>query len=585
MSERPKGGVGAVRRIVELIRPYKGRFALATLFLFLGSAIGLIYPQAVRIAVDRGLSEGSLDELDQMAIALLGLFVLQAVFTWFRHYLMSWLGERAVADMRRRVIQRLVELPPGWFHERRTGELVGRISGDVTILEGAVGSELSLALRNGAQLLGGIVLLFVVDPTLTLIMLAIIPPLSIGVVVFGKAIRRMSTGVQDAIAKTNARIQEVFGAIATVQAFRREAGESEAYGEGVEDAFQHAVRLARWRATFMSGASLAGFLAIGTIIWVGGRRVALGEMTPGSLTAFLLYTTIVAVALGSLASLWAALMRAAGATRRLFEMIDTVPDVLSPADPEALPVRSDLRFEGVGFIYPTRPEARVLDDVTVEIAQGETVALVGPSGAGKSTFISLVPRFFDPIEGTIRLGGVDIRDLEIDDLRSTMSLVPQDPVLFSGTIAENIAYGAPDATRAEIERAASAANAHAFVLDLPEGYDTVCGERGVQLSGGQRQRIALARALITDPRILILDEATSNLDAESEAAIQDALKQATRDRTTLIIAHRLSTVRDADRIIVMEGGRVVEMGRHDALMSARGLYHRLVEHQLAFAAA
>ncbi len=574
-----------MKRLIQLIRPYKGRFALATLFLFLGSAIGLIYPQAVKIAVDRGLSEGSLEELDQMAIALLALFLVQAVFTWLRHYLMSWLGERAVADMRRRVIQQLIKLPPGWFHERRSGELVGRISGDVTILEGAVGSELSLALRNGAQLLGGLALLFVVDPTLTLVMLAIVPPLSIGVVVFGRAIRRMSTGVQDAIAKTNARIQEVFGAIATVQAFRREADETETYGQGVEHAFDHAIRLARWRATFMSGASLSGFLAIGTIIWMGGRRVALGEMTPGSLTAFLLYTTIVAVALGSLASLWAALMRAAGATKRLFEMIDTVPDVQSPDDPEALPIRSDLRFEGVGFTYPTRPDVEVLTDVTIDIKQGETVALVGPSGAGKSTFISLVPRFFDPSKGVIRLGGVDIRDLDVEDLRSTMSLVPQDPVLFSGTIAENIAYGAPDATRIDIERAAKAANAHNFVLDLPDGYETLCGERGVQLSGGQRQRIALARALITDPRILILDEATSNLDAESEALIQEALSQATRDRTTLIIAHRLSTVRDADRIIVFEAGKVVESGQHDQLMSARGLYHRLVEHQLAFAAA
>lgn len=574
-----------MKRLIQLIRPYKGRFALATLFLFLGSAIGLIYPQAVKIAVDRGLSEGSLEELDQMAIALLALFLVQAVFTWLRHYLMSWLGERAVADMRRRVIQQLIKLPPGWFHERRSGELVGRISGDVTILEGAVGSELSLALRNGAQLLGGLALLFVVDPTLTLVMLAIVPPLSIGVVVFGRAIRRMSTGVQDAIAKTNARIQEVFGAIATVQAFRREADETDAYGQGVEHAFDHAVRLARWRATFMSGASLSGFLAIGTIIWMGGRRVALGEMTPGSLTAFLLYTTIVAVALGSLASLWAALMRAAGATKRLFEMIDTVPDVQSPDDPETLPIRSDLRFEGVGFTYPTRPDVEVLTDVTIDIKQGETVALVGPSGAGKSTFISLVPRFFDPSKGVIRLGGIDIRDLDVEDLRSTMSLVPQDPVLFSGTIAENIAYGAPDATRIDIERAAKAANAHNFVLDLPDGYETLCGERGVQLSGGQRQRIALARALITDPRILILDEATSNLDAESEALIQEALSQATRDRTTLIIAHRLSTVRDADRIIVFEAGKVVESGQHDQLMSARGLYHRLVEHQLAFAAA
>ncbi|MEM9073825.1 MAG: ABC transporter transmembrane domain-containing protein [Myxococcota bacterium] len=574
----------ALRRILALVRPYMGRFLLACVFLFLGSGIGLVYPQAVRFAVDEGLAEGSFDRLDQVGLALIVLFLVQAIFTWWRHYLMSWLGERAVADVRRRVMDRLVKLPPGWFHQRRTGELVGRISGDVTILEGAVGSELSLSLRNSVQLIGGIVLLFVVDVKLTLIMLAIVPPLTITIMVFGRRIRSMSRKVQDAVADTNARVQEVFGAIATVQAFRQEGTEASRYGDGVEVAFGRAVRLARWRATFMATSSLAGFLAIGVIIWVGGRRVAVGDMSAGSLTAFLLYTTIVAVALASLTSLWAALMRAAGATQRLFEIIETVPEIRNPETPTRLPFgKKAFRLEDVTFRYPSRPDLVVLDDVTLEIAPGETVALVGPSGAGKSTLTALLPRFYDPLKGRITFGGVDLRELDLEDLRGAISMVPQDPVLFSGTIAENIAYGEPNTPNAQIEAAAKAANAHEFVLSFPEGYNTLCGERGVQLSGGQRQRIALARALLADPALLILDEATSSLDAESEAAIQQALAEATKSRTTLIIAHRLSTVRDADRIVVMEGGRIVESGRHEALMEEAGLYRRLVEHQLSAA--
>lgn len=580
MPELRRGS--ALGRILALVRPYRGRFVLACLCLLAASGIGLVYPQAVRVAVDEGLASGSLDELNRIGLALLALFVVQAFFTWWRHYLMSWLGERAVADVRRRLIAHLVRLPPGWFHERHTGELVGRIAGDVTILEGAVGTELSMAMRNAVQLIGGLALLFVVDVELTLIMLCIVPPMTISLMVFGRRIRAMSKDVQDAIADTNARVQEFFGAIDTVQVFGQEAQEAERYGAGVERAFGRAIALARWRATFMATASLTGFLAIGAIVWLGGRRVAMGEMSPGSLTAFLLYTTVVAVALASLTSLWAALMRAAGATERLFAIIETEPDIQSPPDPKPLPSGPrPIRFEAVSFRYPSRPDVPVLREIDLTIVPGETVALVGPSGAGKSTLTALLPRFYDPDEGRVTFGGVDLRDLDLDALRSRVAVVPQDPVLFSGTIAENIAYGRPDASREEIEAAARLANAHRFVLDFPEGYDTLCGERGVQLSGGQRQRIALARALLCDPEILILDEATSSLDAESEALIQQALAEATKSRTTVVIAHRLSTVRDADRIVVLEGGRVVESGRHEALMSEGGLYRRLVERQLA----
>ncbi len=575
------GRLNGLGRILALVRPYRGRFVAACVCLLAASGIGLVYPQAVRIAVDEGVTSGSLDALDRIGLALVGLFVVQAIFTWWRHYLMSWLGERAVADVRRRLIERLVRLPPGWFHERHTGELVGRLAGDVTILEGAVGTELSMAMRNAIQLIGGVVLLFVVDVQLTLIMLCVVPPMTISLMVFGRRIRAMSKAVQDAIADTNARVQEVFGAIDTVQVFGQEQRESERYGAGVERAFERAIGLARWRATFMATASLTGFLAIGAIVWLGGRRVATGEMSPGSLTAFLLYTTVVAVALASLTSLWAALMRAAGATERLFAIIETEPAIQSPAEPKPLPAGAQpLRFEGVFFHYPTRPDVPVLRGIDLTIAPGQTVALVGPSGAGKSTLTALLPRFYDPDEGRVCFGGIDLRELDLDELRARIAIVPQDPVLFSGTVAENIAYGCPEAAPEAIEAAARMAHADDFVRSFPQGYDTLCGERGVQLSGGQRQRIALARALLRDPEVLILDEATSSLDAESEALIQQALTEATQARTTVVIAHRLSTVRDADRIIVFQEGRVVQSGDHTTLMRQGGLYRKLVERQL-----
>ena len=568
-------------RLAPLLRPHRARFFLAMATLFAASGITLVYPWAAREAVDVGMGNRTTAELDSIVLVIVVVFCVNAVLVWLRHYSISWIGERVVADLRGLVFDRILTLPIGWFHERRSGELVGRLASDVTVVEGVVGSELSMALRNSIQMIGAMVMLLLIDVKLTMLMLGIVPPIVFTTIFFGRKIRRMTRAVQDELANVSGQVQESIGAIATVQSFVRERYEARRYRTGVETAFQKTLALVRWRSWFFSTAMTAGYIGIAAVIWLGGRALINKELTAGDLTSFFLYTFIVAGALADLAGLWGSLQRAAGATDRLFAVIDTVPDIRDPAQPTPLPQGAGaVTFEGVSFAYPSRRAQPVLTNVTLEIAPGEVVAIVGPSGAGKSTLLSLLYRFYDVDAGRVLFEGTDIRDLALADLRRSLALVAQEPVLFSGSIRDNIAYGRDGASREQVEQAARDAYAHDFIAGFPDGYDTMIGERGTKLSGGQKQRIALARALLANPRVLILDEATSNLDAESEAAVQAALARLMEGRTTLIVAHRLSTVRDADRIVVVDGARIVEQGTHEELMARRGHYHRLVEHQV-----
>jgi ABC transporter fused permease/ATP-binding protein len=576
------------RRLLPLLRPHRGRFALATMVLLVGSLLNLIYPQVAKDAIDTGFQNTTTEALDQMVAVIVVVFLASALLTWLRHYLMSWLGERVVADLRTAVYTRLIQQPQTFFHERPSGELTGRLAADTVTIQRIVGSELSMALRELVMLIGGLTMLLLQSWRLTLLMLCIVPPvLGLGFF-FGKRIRRMSAEVQDRLADASAQVQETVGAIATVQAFHREAIEATSYSQKVADFFAAAVRLASFRGSFIATMSFAGWMAIALMLWLGGRQIIAGTLSPGDLTAFLLYTTMVAFALGGLADLWGSLQAGAGATARLFEILDRDPEIKDAVDavplPLAGPERGAVVLDNVTFRYPSRDDVTVLDGVSLQIAAGETVALVGRSGAGKSTIAGLVYRFYDPQGGVVRVDGIDVSRLRLHELRTRLAIVSQEPVLFSGSIRDNIAYARPDASLDDVVAAAKLAHAHEFTTRFPDGYETRIGERGVKLSGGQRQRLAIARALLADPGILILDEATSSLDGESEHLVHDALNTLMKGRTTLVIAHRLSTVKDADRIVVLDRGAIADVGTHSELLLRGGLYKSLVEHQLVQAA-
>ncbi|MBC7791269.1 MAG: ATP-binding cassette domain-containing protein [Anaerolineae bacterium] len=545
----------------------------------LSAVAGLAFPQVVRYLMDAAFVEKDGVLLDRIALGLLGLFGAQALLNFAQVYLLSSTAERVIAKLREDLFANLVRLSPGFFTERRTGELTSRLSSDVTMLQSVLSHQLSEFARQTLYLFGGITLLLLTHTQLTVTTLMVIPFIVGAAWWFGRALRRASTGVQDKIAEAMGTADEAFAQIRTVQSFTREAEETRRYGLHLVDVVAAAIRRSLIRGAFFGFITFAAFGGVVAVLWQGGRLVLAGTMTAGSVVSFLLYAMTVAAAVGSLASLFGSYQEAVGAAVRVFELLTAVPTVGEPASPTPLPkkLRGEVMLEHVSFTYsPSLPD--VVHDLSLTIAPGEVVALVGPSGAGKTTVASLIPRFWDVTGGRITLDGIDIRQLVLADLRGSIGIVPQEPALFSGTVRENIAY-AREATDAEVDAAARAAHATEFIERLALGMDTRVGERGVKLSGGQRQRLAIARVFLKDPAIVILDEATSSLDSESERLVGEAMEDLLRGRSTLIIAHRLSTVRRADRVVVIDRGNLVEEGSHLELLAEDGVYARLYRGQ------
>ena len=569
--------LGPLLRLLGFLRPYLGRLVLAAIALLIAAGAVLAFGQVIREVVDSGLKTGSEAALTRSLLLFLGVVAAMAVAILVRSYLLAWIGERVVADLRRAVFDRVLGLDVGFFEATRTGEVISRLTSDTTLLQVVVGSTLAMSLRTLLLVLGGVVMLALTSPHLTGLVLLGTPLVILPMWLIGHRVRRLSRASQDRIADVGAYVDEVLHAIRTVQAFCHEAVDRARYGERVETAFETAVRRARLSALLSAIAIAMTFGAIGVVLWIGGREVLAGRLSGGELSAFLFYAVLVASSVGGLSELFGDLLRGAGASERLMELLDTETHVRAPDQPRSLPTpgRGHIELEALGFAYPAHPGVPVLRDLSVQIAPGERVALVGPSGAGKTTLFQLLLRFYDPQQGCIRFDGVALQDLDPAELRRRIAIVPQDPVIFGANAWENIRYGLDSVPNASVRAAADAAHASEFLDRLPDGFDTFLGERGVRLSGGQRQRIAIARALLREPTLLLLDEATSSLDAESERLVQLALEELMRGRTSIVIAHRLATVRQVDRILVLDHGRVVASGDHDSLMGEGGLYARL----------
>ncbi len=585
--DRPKGrSLKPLRALWPYLRRYRGTLALALGALLIASAALLVLPLAFRNVIDQGMVVQDRATIDFYFVAFLAAAVAFGLFAALRFYLVTWLGERVVADVRSDVYSRVIRMDPTFFEVTRTGEVLSRLTTDTTLVQSIAGVNLSIILRSSIQLVGALVLLVTTSPSLASMILIGIPLVMGPIIVFGRRLRTLSRQSQDRIADTSGLAGETLNAIQTVQAFTLEALHSQRYSKAVEDSFVVAIRRTRMRALLTAVGTMTIFGAVTFVLWQGAHRVLASEMTGGQLSQFLIYAMYVAISAASLSEMWGEVQRAAGAMERLVELKNAQPVIVAPPHPQAFPpAQGRIRFENVSFRYPSRPDTLALERLSLEIEPGETVAFVGPSGAGKSTTFQLLLRFYDPLSGRIVIDGVDISKAKPDELRLRIGLVPQETVLFGTSARENIRYGRPGASDAEIEAAARAAGADSFIRQLPEGYDTFLGERGARLSGGQRQRIAIARALLKDPPILLLDEATSSLDAESERYVQQALEKLMQNRTTIIIAHRLATVLKADRIVVLDHGRIIATGTHGELLKTNELYARLAALQFADLAA
>ncbi|MET3843246.1 ABC transporter ATP-binding protein/permease [Bradyrhizobium sp. OAE829] len=567
--------------LAPYVARYRGRAILAFISLTVAAVTTLVVPIAVRRMIDFGFSPEGIAMINSYFSVMIAVVAVLACASASRFYLVMTIGERIVADLRRDVFAHLISLSPSFFDSARSGELVSRLTADTTQIKSAVGASVSIALRNLMLFIGATTMMVITSPKLSLFVLLAIPVIVIPLVAFGRWVRRLSRNAQDTLADASAYASELVGAIRTVQAYTSERLAATRFGREVEQAYDAARSSTRARAVLTLIIIFIVFSSVVVILWVGSHDVLTGSISPGRLGQFVLYAAFAATGLGQLSEVWGEVSAASGAAERLFEILRVKPQITAPASPVALPVpaRGDVGFENVSFNYPTRPDVRAIDSVSLSVQAGEKVAIVGPSGAGKSTVFHLLLRFYDPASGTISVDGVPIRSADPRELRARIALVPQDSVVFAASARENIRFGRPDASDAEVERAADQAHATEFIRRLPDGFEAQLGERGVTLSGGQRQRIAIARAILRDAPLLLLDEATSALDAESETLVQTALEELMRHRTTLVIAHRLATVLSCDRIMVMDQGRIVEQGTHASLVAANGLYARLARLQ------
>lgn len=579
---RPKGSsLKPLRAIAPFIRPYLGTLFLAMGALLVASGAFLALPVAVRYVIDFGFSAEDAATVDRYFFGFLGVALLFGISGAARSYFLNWLGERVVADIRDAVYQHVIRMDQTFFEVTKTGEVLSRLTADTTLIQSISGAGLSIILRSSIQFIGALILLAVTNVRLMGYIIVLVPVVVVPIMAISRWVRRLSRDSQDRIADASGMAGETLNAVQTIQAFTAEELESRRFGETIKVSFATAVRRIRVRALFSTVATTGLFGALIVVLWIGARAVLGGEMTGGELGQFVLYAMFVAMSAASLSEVWGELQRAAGAMERLVELLDAQPAIKTPENPVAMPHTRDgrIHFDKVSFNYPSRPDTLTIKDFDLEISPGEKVAFVGPSGAGKSTIFHLLLRFYDLQAGRIIIDGVDIAKARSEDVRARIGIVPQETVIFGASARENIHFGRPGATDAEIKAAARAAAADEFIQQLPKGYDSFLGERGARLSGGQKQRIAIARAILKDPPILLLDEATSSLDAESERLVQEALEYLKKGRTTIVIAHRLATVLKSDRIVVMNEGKIIDVGRHEELVRRDPLYTRLAELQ------